>query len=80
MSVGVFAPRGTDVQRPHTQDELYFIVQGSDELFLEDERLACQMGDVVFVPAYAPHHFENCSADFVTWVVFWGPEGDENPR
>jgi len=77
MSVGVFAPRGRDVQRPHPQDELYFIVHGSADLLMDDEKLVCQEGDVVFVPAFASHHFENCSADFVTWVVFWGPEGGE---
>ena len=77
MSAGVFAPRGPDVQRPHAQDELYFIAHGSADLLLNGEHLACQAGDVVFVPAHAAHHFEQCSADFVTWVVFWGPEGGE---
>ncbi len=25
----------------------------------------------------APHHFENFTKDFVTWVVFYGPQVGE---
>ncbi len=77
MSAGVFAPKGQDFQGPHTQDEVYFIVRGSGELLVEGQRAACHVGDAVFVPANTAHHFENFSDDFVTWVVFWGPEGGE---
>jgi hypothetical protein len=30
-------------------------------------------------PAGAVHRFENFSNDFVTWVVFYGPQGGESP-
>jgi uncharacterized protein YjlB len=32
---------------------------------------------VLFVPAGTTHRFEDFSADFATWVVFWGPQGGE---
>jgi mannose-6-phosphate isomerase-like protein (cupin superfamily) len=31
----------------------------------------------MFVPAGAPHHFENFSDDLVIWAIFYGPEGGE---
>ncbi|MEZ5428060.1 MAG: cupin domain-containing protein [Pyrinomonadaceae bacterium] len=66
-----FAPRGTDHQTFHEEDEFYFIVGGSGELVIEDERFDCEVGDAFFVPARAAHHFENFSDDFATWAVFF---------
>lgn len=77
MKLELYAPRGTDPQTPHAQDELYFIVQGSGELELEGGVLWCTAGDALFVPAGAVHRFRNFSDDFATWVVFWGAEGGE---
>jgi mannose-6-phosphate isomerase-like protein (cupin superfamily) len=77
MSVLVFAPKGKDLQIPHNQDEIYIVMEGSGDLIVEGQRTACRFGDVLFVPANASHHFENFSEDFVTWAIFWGPEGGE---
>jgi mannose-6-phosphate isomerase-like protein (cupin superfamily) len=78
MSLEVFAPHNRDYQTPHMQDELYFVVQGRGEFVLENERIPFEVGDALFVPAGKSHHFENFSDDFVTWVVFWGPQGGES--
>ena len=77
MSVEVFAPRGTDHQQPHTQDELYFIMSGHADFVREGRRAPISLGDMLFVPAQQRHHFENISKDFIAWVVFWGPNGGE---
>lgn len=77
MSVELYAPRGVDPQTPHAQDELYFIMQGSGELVIAEQRHPCNAGDVFFVPAGMPHRFENFTDDLATWVVFWGPQGGE---
>ena len=77
MSVEVFAPRGRDAQTPHEQDELYFVVSGTADFEVDGKKGPVKVGDVLFVAARVPHHFEAMSADFVTWVVFWGPEGGE---
>ena len=71
MSVEYFAPKATDTQTPHAQDELYIIVAGSSEVVREVEIVKCKTGDVLFVPAGMMHHFRNCSDDFATWVVFY---------
>ena len=80
MSVEVFAPQGRDAQTPHDQDELYFVVSGTAEFLHEGKRMPVASGDALFVPAHDKHHFEKMSADFVTWVVFWGPKGGEKAR
>jgi len=77
MSVELYAPVGADPQTPHRQDELYFVISGSAELVADGTRLPAAPGAVFFVPAGVTHRFEDFSADFATWVVFWGPEGGE---
>jgi mannose-6-phosphate isomerase-like protein (cupin superfamily) len=66
-----FAPRGKDYQTPHEKDEFYIIVRGSADLLIEGEKFSCTVGDALFVPAKVPHHFENMTNDFATWVIFF---------
>ena len=66
-----FAPRGTDYQTFHEEDEFYFIVRGSGVLVIEYERFDCEPGDAFFVPANKGHHFENFTDDFATWAIFF---------
>jgi mannose-6-phosphate isomerase-like protein (cupin superfamily) len=77
MSVELYAPRGTDPQTPHTQDELYFVHSGSGVFFVNGARHPFAAGDCFFVPAGIEHRFEQFTGDFATWVVFWGPPGGE---
>jgi mannose-6-phosphate isomerase-like protein (cupin superfamily) len=66
-----FAPRGIDRQTFHDKDEFYFVVRGSGELMMGDEREACAVGDALYIEAFREHHFENFSDDFATWAVFF---------
>ncbi len=77
MSVEVFAPKEADLQQPHTQDELYFIHSGTGHIIINGQRFDAAAGDAFFVAAGVAHRFENFSSDFVTWVVFYGPQGEE---
>ena len=79
MTVELYAPVGTDPQQPHQQDELYFVISGTGEFVCGQERSRFDPNTVLFVPAGAVHRFENFSADFATWVVFWGAVGGESP-
>lgn len=71
VSLVFFAPRGTDYQTFHDQDELYFIVRGSGELIIDGGKFACAAGDVFFVPAKVHHRFESFTDDFATWAIFF---------
>lgn len=66
-----FAPRGTDHQTSHTEDEFYFIARGSGELVIDEIGHAFVTGDSFFVPAGVAHHFENFTDDFATWAIFF---------
>lgn len=77
MRAGVYAPPGEDDQTPHAQDELYIVISGSAEFVKNGERISVGPQDLMFVEAGAVHRFEGLSADFATWVVFWGPAGGE---
>jgi mannose-6-phosphate isomerase-like protein (cupin superfamily) len=66
-----FAPRGTDYQTFHDEDEFYFIARGSGQIVIDGETFDCAVGDSFFVEANVPHHFENFSDDFATWAVFF---------
>ncbi|OKH86503.1 cupin domain-containing protein [Thalassospira sp. TSL5-1] len=79
MSVEIYAPQKQDHQTPHRQDELYIIQSGSGIFSRDGQRSPCRAGDVLFVPAGMDHRFEAFTDDFVTWVIFWGPDGGETP-
>ena len=77
LDAGLYAPRGTDPQRPHDRDEVYVIASGSGTFFHAGKRTPFEPGEVLFVPAGAEHRFEDFSDDFSTWVFFYGPTGGE---
>ena len=77
MMLGLYAPRGPDVQTPHDQDELYVVATGSGAFNKNGERRAIAAQDVIFVEAGVSHRFEDLSDDFSAWVIFWGPAGGE---
>lgn len=77
MSVEIYRPQKTDLQTPHKQDELYVVMSGSGEFLNDGKRNSFGAGDVLFVLAGIEHRFENFTDDFVTWVIFYGPDGGE---
>ena len=77
MRVEVYAPQRQDLQQPHSQDELYFIHSGRGQLIIGEQVFDCAAGDAFHVAAGVSHRFIDFSDDFVTWVVFYGPQGGE---
>ena len=66
-----FAPKGTDYQTLHEEDEFYFIARGEGKLVIGEETFEFVAGDAFFVAARVPHHFEEFSEDFATWALFF---------
>ncbi len=77
MKVGLSAPCEWDAQGPHRQDELYIVISGTGDFVKGTERRGSAPRDVLFVEAGIEHRFENFSAAFATWVIFWGAQGGE---
>jgi mannose-6-phosphate isomerase-like protein (cupin superfamily) len=80
MQLKYYKPRGADEQTPHTRDELYVVTRGSGTFVNGEDRHPFSAGDALFVPAGVEHRFEDFTDDFGTWVIFYGPEGGEQPR
>ena len=78
MKLRISAPKGDDRQTPHTQDEVYVVVRGTGWFSCARARRKFGPGDVLFAAAGEEHRFEDFSDDFVTWVIFYGPEGGES--
>jgi mannose-6-phosphate isomerase-like protein (cupin superfamily) len=76
MSAGLYAlDAGTaDPQRPHRQDEIYFVVSGRASITVGEETTMVARGSVVYVPAGMPHKFHHISEDLRVLVVFSPPE------
>ena len=77
MFIEIYRPVKTDPQTPHKQDELYVVISGSGVFMNNEERKTFKQGDVLFVKAGIKHRFENFTDDFMTWVIFYGPDGGE---
>jgi len=79
LTIELYAPRGTDPQQPHTRDEGYVVVSGRGTFVHGDQRDPFEPGDFLFAPAGLPHRFEAFTDDLAVWVIFYGPEGGEQP-
>jgi mannose-6-phosphate isomerase-like protein (cupin superfamily) len=77
LAVELYAPRGTDPQKPHTRDEIYVVAAGRGVFMDGESRHPVEPGTFLFVAAGRPHRFEDFSEDFAAWVFFYGPEGGE---
>jgi mannose-6-phosphate isomerase-like protein (cupin superfamily) len=78
LTVELYAPRGVDMQTPHSQDEVYVIARGTGS-FRQGHfpDVTFGPGDVFFVPAGVEHRFKDFSDDMAAWVFFYGPKGGE---
>lgn len=78
MSAGVYTlpAGGADTQKPHTEDEIYFVVRGRARFQHGSVERSAEAGDVLFVPARQPHHFHAITEELVLLVVFAPPEQD----
>ena len=77
LNVEIYAPKGVDLQQPHTRDELYIVISGRGWFFCEGRRFEFSPGDALFAAAGEVHRFEDFTDDLLVWVVFYGPEGGE---
>jgi len=82
MSMSVYRiPAGApDTQRPHTEDEAYYVVRGRAVFRAGNEERPVAPGAVLFVEAGVEHRFENITEDLVTLVVFAPAKGTRATR
>jgi mannose-6-phosphate isomerase-like protein (cupin superfamily) len=72
MSAGVYLlPAGaTDPQKPHQEDEMYYVVRGRARMRVGAEDRAVSPGIVIFVAAEVEHRFYEIAEELVLLVFF----------
>ena len=77
LSAGLYVlrPGQADPQRPHSEDEVYVVVEGRASFTAGDRTQAVAPGDLLFVPARVPHRFHDVREELRVAVVFAPPEG-----
>jgi mannose-6-phosphate isomerase-like protein (cupin superfamily) len=78
MSAGVYVlPKGgTDLQKPHREDEMYYVVRGVARMQIGSGHYEVHAGSVIFVDAQLEHHFHDIQEELEV-LVFFAPAEQE---
>src|SRR5262245_46694580 len=79
LDVKLSIPVPPNEQTPHEQDELYVVIRGRGVLVHDGRRDPFEAGDLLFVAAGVPHHYEDFGSDLALWRIFYGAPGGELP-
>jgi mannose-6-phosphate isomerase-like protein (cupin superfamily) len=76
MSTGLYvlAAGAEDTQRPHHEDEMYYVVRGLAHFRAGEEDREVSTGSVMFVAAEVEHHFYDIKEELAVLVFFAPPE------
>jgi cytidylate kinase len=77
LSVGVYRLRKgeDDEQKPHAEEEVYLVLEGSGRFRMGDEDFAVAPGFLFAVPARVEHRFHSIAEDLLMLVFFAPAEG-----
>ena len=77
LSVGLYvlAPGQPDLQQPHTEDEIYYVIAGAARITVGEEVQDVRAGSIVFVAATVPHRFHDITEELTLLVAFGPAEG-----
>ena len=72
LSVGVYQllVGDTDIQSPHTEDEVYYVVEGKAKIKVADEDRDVKAGSVIHVAKNVAHRFHSIEEDLIVLVFF----------
>jgi mannose-6-phosphate isomerase-like protein (cupin superfamily) len=77
LSVGLYVLKAgePDLQQPHTEDEVYYVISGRGRVSVGDDEEPVGPGSTVFVASGVPHMFHDIAEDLVLFVAFGPAEG-----
>jgi mannose-6-phosphate isomerase-like protein (cupin superfamily) len=78
MSAGIYVlPKGgTDLQKSHREDEMYYVVRGRAHMRIGPDHAEVRAGSVIFVEAELEHRFYNIEEELEV-LVFFAPAEQE---
>ena len=72
MGLYVLPADGVDAQLPHTEDEVYCVMNGKGQIKVADEDRAVQAGSIIYVAKNVEHRFHSIEEE-LTLLVFFAP-------
>ena len=72
MGLYVLLTGGTDPQSPHTEDEVYYVVDGRAQILVAEENRAVEAGSIIYVAKNVAHRFHSIEEE-LTVLVFFAP-------
>jgi mannose-6-phosphate isomerase-like protein (cupin superfamily) len=80
LSVGLYvlAAGQPDLQHPHTEDEVYYVISGRGRVTVGDDVRQVEPGAVIFVATAVPHRFHDITEDLTLLVAFGPAEGSRS--
>jgi mannose-6-phosphate isomerase-like protein (cupin superfamily)/cytochrome c5 len=81
LSAGIYSlpADGQDQQKPHAQDEVYYVASGRAVIQIGKEEVPVQPGSVVFVKAGTEHRFHSIKEELKILVFFSGMPAEAPP-
>ncbi len=78
MSAGIYIlPKdGTDPQKPHHEDEMYYVIRGRARMQIDSNHSSVQSGSIIFVEAELEHRFYDIEEELEV-LVFFAPAEQE---
>lgn len=70
MGAYVLEAGAKDLQKPHGEDEVYYVVEGEAVLQVSGKDRPVQAGSIVFVAAGVEHHFHSIKSELKVLVFF----------
>jgi len=77
LSAGVYVlpAGGVDGQKPHNEEEIYFVISGRARFSNGLQEEVVKSGDILFVDAKEPHRFHEITEELELLVFFAPAEG-----
>ena len=78
INEGTLLPGARTEGGAHEETEIYYIVSGEGDVWLDDDRIPVKNGDILVIPPYVFHWIDNTKSDkpFVLFT-FW-PRQEQN--
>ena len=78
LSAGLYviAKNGTDPQKPHHEDEMYYVIRGRARMQVGPDHSEVKAGSVIFVAAEVDHRFYDIEEELEV-LVFFAPAEQE---
>ena len=72
MSAGLYVlpAGGSDLQSPHQEDEMYYVVRGKARMRVGTENQPVGAGSIIFVESRLEHRFYDITEELVVLVFF----------